>query len=513
MDGQVKGAVEEERLNGIKAYGWHPKGRPGANLLNTDGLTIGKAVCKKSVSFLLRRAGLTMSDVDVIAVNGVPFRYQPSRDCVRDGRYIFVPHHLAHASSVARASPYKEGGVLTIDGRGEYETAAFFTFRDGALERRLELPAGDGRSIGGVYETITRVLGFGPNGQGQTMALASHAVGDATQLSGAFQIRSFNEYTIDEHRVQELAQRRMQGIQDGDGVVGRQLAADLQAAMEVGIVALGRDGLSRFPSSNLMLAGGVALNCCANSKLRDELGVNVWVTHAAHDAGTAIGAALEVAHLLGEPTQDAIRDAGLGPSYTDEDIEVALKRCGLRAESGGLGTAVNRLSRGCVLGFFQTGMEFGPRALGHRSIIAHPGWPGIAERVNGIKDRQLWRPFGPSILAEYALDYFEDASFGPFMTFTTTVRPEKREQVAGIVHCDGTTRPQAVSADADTPWRRLIEGFHEVTGIPMVLNTSFNGRGKPIVCSPDQAINEAVILGLDGILLGDLFVDLANKSG
>ena len=147
IDGQVVGALEEERLTGQKAYGWHPEGRPEANLINTDGLTIGDAVCRKSVNLLLNRAGVDLSDVDIIALNGVPYRYQPSRECVRDGRYIFVPHHLAHAASVAYPSPFSEGNVLTIDGRGEYETAAFFTFREGRLERRLELPAGGGRSI------------------------------------------------------------------------------------------------------------------------------------------------------------------------------------------------------------------------------------------------------------------------------------------------------------------------------------------------------------------------------
>jgi len=507
IDGQVVGALEEERLNGIKAYGWHPAGLPGANLLNTDGLTIGSAVCRKSVNLLLGRQGLTLDDVDVIALNGVPYRYQPSRDCVRDGRYIFVPHHLAHAASVARTSPFRDGNVLTVDGRGEYETAAFFTYRDGNLKRHFEIPAGNGCSIGGVYETVTRVLGFGSNGQGQTMALASAATGNAGAVSEAFRIGSFSDYQIDEHRMQEIALERMNGVSVMDGDSGTQLAADLQAAVEEGITALARDGQSQFPSQRWMLAGGVALNCCANSKLRDDLDVDLWVTHAAHDAGTALGAALEAAHLLGEPPSKPIYDAGLGPTFSDSAIQEALERTGLRGVSDGLKIAAERLTTGSVLGFFQTGMEFGPRALGHRSIVAHPGWPGISDRVNGIKNRQMWRPFGPSILAEHANTYFEDDKFGPFMTFTTTVREDKRSLVPGIVHCDGTTRPQAVPKEPETQWRQLIEAFYDRTGIPLVLNTSFNGRGKPIVCTPQQALDEAQELGLDGIVLGDVFVD------
>jgi predicted NodU family carbamoyl transferase len=511
IDGQVVGALEEERLNGIKAYGWHPSDRPDANLINTDGLSIKHAVCRKSVNLLLKGQGLEFSDVDVIAVNGVPFRYQPSRECVRDGRYVFVPHHLAHAASVARTAPYESGNVLTIDGRGEYETAAFFTYDEGELVRRLELPAGEGRSIGGVYETVTRCLGFGSNGQGQTMALASAAIGDPRRLAEAFHIRSFSDYTIDEHRMQELAHRRLE--EASDDKAKEQLASDLQAAMEEGIIALGRDAQSQFESDRWMLAGGVTLNCCANSKLRDALGVELWVTNAAHDAGTALGAALEAAHLLGEAPAQVLSDAGLGPSFNRSEAIGAIEVADLRWEEDSLSRAVDYLCEGRVIGFCQSGMEYGPRALGHRSIVAHPGWTGIQDRVNRIKDRQLWRPFGPSVLAEHALDFFEDDRFGPFMTFTTRVLPEKRDAVRGIVHCDGTTRPQSVTAHAEPAWRRLIEMFYERTGLPMVLNTSFNGRGKPIVCTPTQAIAEARALRLDALVLGDVFVDLVEETG
>ena len=512
IDGQVVGAVEEERLNGIKAYGWHPPGRPQANLLNTDGLAIGSAVCRQSVNLLLGRRGLGLEDVDIIALNGIPFRFQPTRECVREGRYVFVPHHLAHAAAVARPSPFDRGNVLTVDGRGEYETAAFFSYEGGELVRQRELPAGDGCSIGGVYETVTRVLGFGPNGQGQTMALASLVEGDPGRVAEAFQVNAFDDYTIDEHALQRLSQARMAGATRLDGPEGQGLAADLQAALENALVALARDGMASNPSDRILLSGGVALNCCANSKIRDELGVDVWVTHAAHDAGTALGAALEAAHLVGEPPTSPISDAGLGPSFGREPCAKALSDAGLQGTENALPLAAERILRGDVLGFFQSGMEFGPRALGHRSIVAHAGRSGIADRVNRIKGRQPWRPFGPAVLAERALDVFEDDAFGPFMTFTTTVRDSMREKVAGIVHRDGSTRPQSVGADADPAWRRLIELVDEATGIPLVLNTSFNGRGKPIVCDPKQAIEEAQILGLDGLVLGDVFVDLPSKS-
>jgi carbamoyltransferase len=153
-------------------------------------------------------------------------------------------------------------------------------------------------------------------------------------------------------------------------------------------------------------------------------------------------------------------------------------------------------------------MEYGPRALGHRSIVAHPGCEGVQDRVNQIKSRQSWRPFGPSVLAEHAGDWFEDTAFGPFMTFTSQVREERREAVAGIVHEDGSTRPQWVDEHAEPMWRQLIARFHDATGLPMLLNTSFNGGGEPIVCTAADAITSARRIGLDGIVLGPYLLDL-----
>jgi carbamoyltransferase len=153
-------------------------------------------------------------------------------------------------------------------------------------------------------------------------------------------------------------------------------------------------------------------------------------------------------------------------------------------------------------------MEYGPRALGHRSIIGHPGSRGIRDKVNEIKSRQPWRPFGPSVLAEHADAWFEDSGFGPFMTFTATVREERRDAVAGVVHEDGSTRPQRVDDDAQPEWKALIERFHDATGVPMLLNTSFNGRGEPIVCTPADALASAQRIGLDGIVLGPYLLDL-----
>lgn len=514
VDGQVVGAVEEERLNGVKHYGWHPPGRPGANLVNTPGLTLNDVLCRASVRWLLEPRGLTLADVDVVAINGLPHAYLGARECVRVERYVYVPHHLAHAALAARTSPWTRCNVLTVDGRGEYETAAWFTYRDGELRRRAELPAGEGRSIGGAYETVTRVLGFGAHGQGQTMALAGFASPGAGALDGAYRVDGFDRYTLDEAALQRLASERMggEGPMSADGWA---LAAAVQAATEHAVVALARAGQAEDPDEHWAIAGGVALNCCANSKLRDALGVDLWVPSAAHDAGTALGAALEAAHLVGEPPCGPLRAAGLGPDVADDDVDAALAAAGLSPVRAGDPRAelVSRLMDGRVVGWVSGRLEFGPRALGHRSIIAHPGLPGIQDRVNAVKDRQRWRPFGPSVLAEHAADWFRDPNFGPFMTHTAQVLPERQAAVAAVVHVDGTTRPQAVEPGDHGPWRGLLEAFYAASGVPMLLNTSFNGRDEPIVRGAAEAIASARRIGLDALWLDGRLVDLEGARG
>ncbi len=509
IDGQVISAVEEERLNRQKHYGWAPPGRPGANLCNDQSLTLNHVMCRDSVRHLLGERDLSLEDVDVIAVNGIPHRHHGARGCVRDGRYVFVAHHLSHAALAARTSPWRSCNVLTVDGRGEYETAAFFTYRDGVLTRRAELPAGDGRSLGGAYETVTRVLGFGPHGQGQTMALAAFGRPSSLRLAPAFSVRSFEDYDLDERALQTLSEVRAGEGADLHGSANTDLAADVQEAIEDALVALGRDGQGQHPSSQWAIAGGVALNCRANSVLRDALGVDLWGPSAAHDAGTALGAALEAAHLLGEPPCAPLRTAGLGPEIDDTRARECLEAHGLEPVAGdAIATAAERLANGAVIGWAVGRLEYGPRALGFRSIVAHPGHPGVQDRVNAIKARQRWRPFGPSVLEEHASEWFVDSDFGPFMTFTAEVIPSKRERVSGVVHEDGSTRPQAVDRETNPGWRVLIEGFYGHTGVPMVLNTSFNGRDEAIVATEEQAVESALRLGLDGLVLGRWFVDL-----
>lgn len=509
IDGTIVAAVEEERLNRVKHYGWSPPGRPGANLCNDPTLTLNDVMCRESVRHLLAEQKLTLDDVDIIAVNGVPHRHHGARECVRDGRYVFVPHHLSHAALAARTSPWDSCNVLTVDGRGEYETAAFFTYRDGELTREVELPAGEGRSLGGAYETVTRVLGFGPHGQGQTMALAAFGQASSLRLSPAFSVRSFEDYTLDERALQALSQGRVVVEAETHDASRTDLAADVQEALEDTIVALARDGQTRSAHSRWAIAGGVALNCRANSVLRDALGVELWVPSAAHDAGTALGAALEAAHLLGEPPCAPLLTAGLGPEIDDAAARSALERHGLVPLDGeAVEIAAQRLEEGRVVGWAVGRLEYGPRALGFRSITAHPGHPGVQDRVNRIKTRQAWRPFGPSVLEEHASSWFVDSDFGPFMTFTADVLPDRVERVRGVVHEDGSTRPQAVDAETNPPWRALIEAFHERTGVPMILNTSFNGRDEAIVATAEQAVESALRLGLDGLVVGRWYVDL-----
>jgi len=359
---------------------------------------------------------------------------------------------------------------------------------------------------------MTRALGFGPHGQGQTMALAAFAQGDSGRLSPILSARSFDDLQVDERAAQSYAQRWLRSDVGDETSRRAALAADLQCSLEDVLGALALDGQSRAPSKHWAVAGGVALNCRANQRIADAVGGHLWVPSAPHDAGTALGAALEAMAMRGETLPGPLLHAGLGPAFSTVQCAEALKQVGIWevAYEASVEDAAQCLARGGVMGWFDGPLEFGPRALGHRSIVAHPGLPGVAGRVNRMKERQRWRPFGPSVLAGEASAYFETDDFGPFMTRAVRVKPQCHDQVREVMHVDGTTRPQSVGRDAPEPYRALIEAFYDLTDIPMVLNTSFNRRGQPIVCNPADAIATAVAMGLDALWMAGLIVPLSE---
>ena len=482
-------------------------------------ITIEDALPAASVAAVLSAAGLALDDVDIIAVNGIHGRFRstysaddPERPprTMRSGRMLFIPHHLAHAASVFRVSGMEDAFVFTVDGSGERETAAFFEIDGGRLLRSFDVPTGREGLIGGVYETVTRLLGFGPHGQGSTMGLA--AMGKpGMDLSDVLGVDRLGRPVIR----QDLVWSRFGGLSRAwndplseDHIT---LAASVQDALERVVIAQIERGLQGRSLPRLCLAGGVALNCSMNARIRRHFGVEeLFIQPAAHDAGTALGAALE-AHfqVTGEAPAATMPHAMLGPSYSDDEIADALARCELptsRSDDIGLEVA-QRVAAGDVVCWFQGRAAFGPRALGGRSIIADPRQQHMKQRLNVMKGRQWWRPLGPSILAGREADFFDDPARSPFMLMTDRVRAEKREQLPAILHLDGTTRPQSVRAEDQPRYHGMIAHFERLTGVPMVINTSFNSAWEPIVNLPEEAIATFLQLGADHLAIGDHLVE------
>ncbi|MEK7232759.1 MAG: carbamoyltransferase C-terminal domain-containing protein [Elusimicrobiota bacterium] len=513
-DGVLVGAVEEEKLARIRHYGWP---EPGARRF---GFTLEEAFCRRAIRVLLSKEGLSLDDMDVIAINGLPPRYGMAHasappgeplPVIRCGRLMFIPHHLCHAASAFRASGQKDSWVLTVDGRGERQTAALFRARGGALNQVYELPSLVRRSIGGVYESATRLLGFGAHGQGIVMALSGTGR-PGIPFERFLSWQGKKKISINEELSAELETYR-RAPHEALKLEHRDLAASLQKSLEETILGI----LDEFVPSNpagLCVAGGVALNCRMNQLIREKfLPKQMFVQPAANDAGTALGAALE-AHALTSPggPDFVMGDAYLGPDFTESEISSALDAAGLsyRRPDDLCRDAAKMLSEGKILGWFQGRLEFGPRALGARSLLADPRDPGSKDRLNALKSRHSWRPFGPSILAGRETEWFEDAFDSRFMLFTVPVRAEKKALIAAVLHDDGTTRPQSVHAAQSPLYHRLICEFEKLTAVPMVLNTSFNRKDEPIVCTPSQAAEAFVSLGADALVIGPFIATVAK---
>lgn len=517
IDGELVGAVEEEKLVRIRHFGWSPRQGPRFRNLGVDPtLTLEQVLCRRSIRVLLGDHGLTLDDVDVIAVNGLPSRYRRALPVLEadapiptltSGRLLALPHHLCHAASAYRVSGFDGAWILTVDGRGDRETAALFRADGDTITPQRTVLSLTDRSIGGVYETVTRLLGFGSHGQGSVMALASFGTPD-DRLQPYLSAEGWDAVRVHEQGLQDalapLARDRDAPLTDAH----RDLAATLQDALERTLLTLAADALPDDVDA-LCLAGGVSLNCKANERLRTTVRPGgVFAQPGANDAGTALGAAAQGWSHHHGGNLAPMRHASLGPAFDDEAVEDALRKAGVaytRVDDVAEAVA-DLLVEGQVVAWFQDRLEFGPRALGCRSILADPRSVAIRDRVNDLKTRERWRPFGPSILAGHEGDWFVDPFDSRFMLFTTTVREDRREAVPGIVHVDGTTRPQVVHAETHPRYHAMIAAFHARTGVPMVIDTSFNRRGEPIVCTPADALDSFVGLGADVLAIGSFLV-------
>jgi carbamoyltransferase len=458
-------------------------------------------------------------------------------------RIVPVRHHLAHAASAYLASPFPEATVVTLDGRGEYETACVFKGRNGRLARRHAVLYP--HSAGYLYSMMTRYLGFRPQrDEYKVMGLAAH--GGPSLLTRFRDLAAFDEATgqlrlnlsyFDHHRRpsgrRSLFSARLTETfgppREPDAPIGdrhRDLAFAVQRLTEELVVRYVAFARRIAPSGSLCMAGGVALNAVANrAVIESGLFDEVFIQPAAGDAGTSLGAALQVAgKLTGRLARirPGHHPAFLGPAYGQGEIDTAVK-AGLPAgatvtvTSDPARSAARLLAADKVTGWFQGRCEFGPRALGNRSILANPGNRANTVRVNAlIKRREEFRPLAPAVTEEAAGDYFELHPAGravyPYMLATAAVRPERAARIPAVVHADGSARLQAVSRREAPGFWSLVSAVGELTGVPVVLNTSFNGPDEPIACTPTDAVRAFAACGLDALVIGNTVIQRAARQ-
>jgi len=450
-------------------------------------------------------------------------------------RFLPVEHHLAHASSAYHLSGYPDAAILSVDGVGEYATTWFGYGEGGRIRRIKEFYSPD--SLGGYYGAITEYLGFEMlDGEFKVMGMAPY--GDPDKIDVSPLIR-WNErgFRVNTRLVNCVGLRRYKrpprGGSDGIGTYfspkliklwgpAREgdeidepyihIAAAVQRQLEQIILALTRHYLGEriARTRRLCYAGGVALNVKANQRLIEAFGPDfeLHVHPAAGDAGAALGAATYAACQLGDEIKP-LRHAYLGPEYSPEEIEAALKRRNVPYEKCASITdaAADLLARGEVVAWFQGRMEWGPRALGNRSILGNPTRRGVADKINAqIKYRERWRPFCPSLLDTIAAEALQTSHPSPYMTFTFNVAETWKSRIPEVVHQDGTARPQIVTRESNPRYYELLKKFEARTGVGALLNTSLNRRGEPMVCSPDDALNMFYGSDLENLALGDFLV-------
>jgi carbamoyltransferase len=468
---------------------------------------------------------------------------------------LFPEHHLSHAASAYYPSPYPEAAILTLDGVGEWATVSIShgTGKDIRILRQLDFP----HSLGLLYSAVTYYCGFAVNsGEYKLMGLAPYGnreSGDCQRIAevirtklvdikedgSIFLRQEYFDYAVGSRMVKDRVWKELFGFprREPDGPLDPvycDMALAIQEVTEEIVLRLAREAKRLTGSDRLCMAGGVTLNCVANGRLQEEsIFRDIFIQPAAGDAGGGLGAAYAAHHLYfgGDKLNqvDALKGSYLGPEFSATDILPVARKYGLpfrRMESvDALATETARLiAEGGVIGWFQGRMEFGPRALGARSILADARLAGMQKKLNlGIKNREGFRPFAPAVLAEEAANYFELEGTSPYMLFVKKIRstrriplPEayakmgwmeklyvQRSDLPAVTHVDYSARIQTVDERAEPRFRRLLEAFYRLTGCPVVINTSFNVRDEPMVNTPEDAFRCFQQTEMDHLVMGD----------
>jgi carbamoyltransferase len=517
VDGKVIAAAEEERFSRRK-HGKRPVPFSAWELP------------EQSMQWCLAQAGLRPEDLDAVAYSFDPALSKPAEDLglsdpwdhlrqtyaqnapgfiatalpgLDRAQVQFVPHHVAHAASAALAAPHGRSAVLVLDGRGERASHLAGRYVDGRLEvlASQELP----HSLGLVYESLTEHLGFlRSSDEYKVMALASYGrprfLEEMRELIHADGNGGFVAEAPDWSRW--AAPRIDDGTWGGDHA---DLACSMQQRLEEVMVDLARWLHAQTGERILTMAGGTALNCVANSRIwRETAFEDVWVQPAAGDAGTSLGAALQVCADAGEPAAP-MPSAALGRSWSDDDLAAWLRAAAVPFSTPRdlAGEVADVLTDNGVVAWFDGRSEFGPRALGQRSLIAHPGHSENLERLNDVKGREQFRPVAPMVLLDHAADIFTGGPIpSPYMLFVHDVKPHWQQRIPAAVHVDGTARIQTVDPRTQPRLGATLEAFNQRTGLPVVINTSLNTAGRPMVDDPRDALELFGSAPVDLLVLG-----------
>jgi carbamoyltransferase len=559
LDGEIKFAIAEERLNRHKHFGGFPAlavkaclDAVGAKIADIEHVAVGQdsdAHLAKKVQYALanpvkilnfirlRQRKEAMRDVrsllaKALDVDSAQLRFQEHH----------LEHHIAHIASAYYCSPWEDAAGFSYDGSGDFVSTMMARCEGNEIEvlDRVFLP----HSLGSVYTMICEFIGYSQYGdEGKVMGLAPYGKDTLSErLDELIGLRN-GSFKLNPSFFKTLGSNQgMQVLPDGTVRLARHfsprmvkafgdpreprtevtqremdLAYAMQRRFEDVFFHLLNQLHRRVPCEDLTMAGGCALNSVANGKLFAKTPFRrTWIQPAAGDEGLAIGAALHTYHaVLNQPRRFVMKNSYHGPEFSDTRIESELKRANVPyrklEREPLLETVAQQIAAGNVVGWFQGRMEWGPRALGNRSILAHPGLPGMKDVLNArIKQREWFRPFAPSILEERQRDYFEHDHPSPFMLHVYKIRPEKRAQLSAVNHVDDTGRLQTVSRDENPLYYGLIRTFERKTGIPVILNTSFN-ENEPIVCKPEEAIDCFKRTRMDVLAIGS-YVSMKTEN-